>query len=92
MEINQTKVVPVNAKMLRIQVKCADRFTAHILDDSGKVLGGQDDGYVPGFMPGKHYGDYIMLDIDLDTGMVTNWKTPSAEQVQEFIAGDDDDR
>lgn len=90
MEINQTKVVPVNAKEIRIHIKVSDCFTAHIHDEAGNELGGQDDGYVPSFMPGQHYGDYVMLNIDLDTGQVTNWKTPTAEQVQEFIAGDDE--
>lgn len=63
-------------------------FTAQVLDENGNALGGQDDGYVPDFMPGQHYGDYVMLDIDLDTGQVTNWKTPTPEQIEHFIATD----
>lgn len=91
MEISQTKVVPVNAKELRIHLKISDRFGANIHDESGKCLGGQDDGYVPDFMPGNHYGDYVILNIDLDTGMVTNWKTPTREQVEKFIGGEDEE-
>lgn len=91
MEISQTKTVPVIAKTLRICVKCSDRFGADILDENGKSIGGQDDGYVPDFMPGEHYGDYVMLDIDLDTGAVTNWKKPSPEQIEEFLRNGDDD-
>ena len=90
MEISQTKKVPVNAKELRIHLKVSDRFTAHIHDQDGAELGGQDDGYVPDFMPGQHYGDYVILNIDLDTGQVLNWKAPSAEQVEEFIRGEDE--
>lgn len=91
MEINQTKVVPVIAKELRIHIKVCDRFSAVICDEAGNELGGQEDGYVPDFMPGPHYGDYLILNIDLDTGRVTNWETPSREEVEAFINGDSDD-
>lgn len=91
MEISQTKTVPVVAKELRLHLKVSDMFTASIHDDTGKELGGQDDGYVPDFMPGDHYGDYVILNIDLDTGLVTNWKTPTREQIETFIAGDSED-
>lgn len=86
MEINITKPVQVEAKELRMFVKCCDRFTAGIFDQFGEEIASQDDGYVPDFMPDDHYGDYIILNIDIDTGFVTNWKKPSAEQIQEFIA------
>lgn len=91
MEISQTKTVPVVAKTLAIHMKVRDRFQAVILDENGKELGGQDDGYVPDFMPGVHYGDYVILNIDLDTGVVTNWQPPTPGQIEKFIAGDDDD-
>lgn len=32
------------------------------------------NGYVPSFMPGEHYGDYLMIDIDPYTGLILNWK------------------
>ena len=91
MENSQTKTVPVNAKELRIHIKVCDRFSATVHDQGGEELGGQKDGYVPGFMPGQHYGDYLILNIDLDTGAITNWKVPTAEQVEDFIGGDSDD-
>lgn len=89
MEISQTKVVPVIAKTLSMYLKVSDMFTAHVLDENGNELGGQDDGYVPDFMPGQHYGDYVILDIDLDTGRVTNWTPPTAQQIEEFIKRED---
>jgi hypothetical protein len=85
MEVNQIKTVPVQAKTLRMCLKVCDQFGADILDENGAILGGQDDVYVPSFMPGQHYGDYVMLDIDLDTGMVTNWEKPSSTEIEEFI-------
>jgi hypothetical protein len=91
MEISQTKTVPVVAKTLHIYCKVVDNFTAHIADDQGNRLGGQDDGYVPDFMPGEHYGDYLILNIDIDTGQVTNWKKPSREQIERFIAGNEEE-
>ena len=86
MEISQTKQVKVNAKTLRIHCIVRDRFAYAILDAQGEELYNQDDGYVPDFMPGPNYGDYVMLDIDIDTGMVTNWKVPTVEQIEVAIA------
>lgn len=85
MEINQQKKVKVNAKTLRIYCKVSDRFTYAIDDAQGDEIYSQDDGYVPDFMPGDHYGDYVILDIDLDTGVVTNWKKPTAAQIEAAI-------
>ena len=90
MEINQQKTVKVNAKTLRIHCKVSDRFTFAIDDAQGDEIYSQEDGYVPEFMPGKHYGDYVILDIDLDTGMVTNWMKPTAAQIEAAIKPQDD--
>lgn len=90
MEINQQKTVKVNAKTLRIHCKVSDRFTYAIDDAQGDEIYSQDDGYVPDFMPGDHYGDYVILDIDLDTGVVTNWEHPTAEQIEAAIGPEDD--
>jgi hypothetical protein len=85
MEIEKTEVVKVNAKTLKIHTKVTDRFCASLHSATGTELFDQDDGYVPDFMPGQHYGDYLILDIDIDTGVITNWVTPSAKQIQEWI-------
>jgi len=90
MEIDKLETVKVNAKTLSICCKVSDRFTASLMSAAGTVIHSQDDGYVPDFMPGQHYGDYIILDIDIDTGMVTNWKKPTPEQIQEWIKGADE--
>ena len=90
MEINQQKTVKVNAKTLRIHCKVSDRFTYAIDDAQGDEIYNQDDGYVPDFMPGERYGDYVILDIDLDTGMVANWKKPTAAQIEAAIKPQDD--
>ena len=71
-----------------IYCKVRDDFTAHVFDGDGVNIGGQDDGYVPGFMPGNHYGDYLDLVVDLETGQIKNWRKPTAAEIEEFIAGE----
>lgn len=51
-------------------------FGANILDAGGKELATYN-GYVPDFFPDQHYGDYVMLDIDLASGKILNWKKVS---------------
>lgn len=60
--------------VISINAKCSDLFSA-TLTNGGKVVG-EYDGYVPDFMPGEHYGDYVELEIDVATGRILNWKVP----------------
>ena len=90
MKLAMKKEVEVEAKTLSIYTKCSDRFCASIKDQNGETLFDQDDGYVWGIMPDDHYGDYIILDIDIDTGQITNWQTPSSEEVQNIINGEEE--
>ncbi len=85
MEINCIKKVKVNAKTISIHTKISDRFQFQILDQDGEILLDQEDGYVPEIMPGQHYGDYIILDIDLDTGFIKNWKKIEPSLIEELI-------
>jgi len=91
MELDVTRPQKVNAKTLKIYSKVCDNFTGYIYDDQGNELGGCSGDYVPKFMPGDHYGDYIILDIDLDTGQILNWVKPSPEDVAEFINKNEED-
>lgn len=84
MEINATKIVKINAKILSIYMKVCDRFCAQLRDESGETLKDYE-GYVPDIMPGKHSGDYVILDIDIDTGIIKNWSVPSAKMIEDFI-------
>ncbi len=88
MEINITKPVKVQARTFKVHIKCRDGFTGDLLDQDGQILK-EYKGYVPSFFPGEHYGDYLILDIDLDTGMITNWKNIYPEQIEDFIKGED---
>lgn len=74
MELIISEKKTVSAKLVKIHMKVCDSFAFDIEDDNGKTLWEQEDGYVPAFMPGDHYGDYLILDIDIETGSITNWK------------------
>jgi hypothetical protein len=86
--IAMKKEVQVEAKTLSIHIKVTDQFSARLLDQNGEVIHDQEDGYVPGFMPGEHYGDYLILEIDIDTGKIVNWKPVDADDIQEWIEPD----
>ena len=70
------------ARILKICVKCSDRFAATLVEEGKKDV--EYDGYVPKFMPEEHFGDYVELDIDIDTGMIINWKKPTKEELKQL--------
>ena len=69
---------------LHLGLKVSDRFTALLCDKDGNDVCDYK-GYVPEFMPGMHNGDYVILNIDIDTGRIVNWTFPNVDQLQEFI-------
>lgn len=89
MKFGMMALKEVEAKFIDIHVKACDRGVYTLLDDTGAKLGEQD-GYVPGFFPGEHYGDYLMLRVDVDTGQIVNWKKPSAEDLNKLIGNTDE--
>lgn len=74
----KNKTEPNKPIVLQITAKCSDMFGATLSD-------GRDyDGYVPDWFPNKqthHFGDYVQLDIDLETGQILNWKKPSKTEL-----------
>ena len=89
MEINAVKTVKVNAQTLKLHIKVCDRFECDLFDQDGaKII--EYEGYVPGFFPGYHHHDYLILDIDIDTGRITNWTAPTTQELEEFIAKKED--
>lgn len=88
MKVNVKVVKPIELKTLKISMKVRDEFCCDILDENGGTIVDGYEGYVPGFMPEDHYGDYLYLDIDLETGMITNWGEWTAQRkrfLQEFV-------
>ena len=75
----------MKAKTISISAKCSDLFYANILDEKGNSIK-EYDGYVPDFFPDKHYGDYVMLKIDIETGKILNWKAPTQDELDSLPA------
>lgn len=74
-------------RIIRISAKCSDLFNADFLVN-GKREGQNYDGYVPDFFPGEHYGDYVQLDIDIDSGKIVNWSTPTKAELNDTFGLD----
>lgn len=64
---------------IRVSAKCSDLCWVELQHEDGTTTEG--DGYVPDFFPGEHYGDYVQLSIDPETGTILNWKVPSDVQM-----------
>lgn len=81
-----------DADCLCIHAKTADECVLQLLH-GGVVLAGHD-GYVPEWFPDDHYGDYVILCINLLTGVIVNWskKRVTGEALSKtFFEHDDDD-
>ncbi len=71
------------SRILKISAHCQDRFSASVSGD--KEL---NNDYGPNYVPsdlGIGGGDYIDLEIDLDTGQIINWKKPSDETLKQLF-------
>ena len=77
-------------RTISISAKCSDLFTAMLREKSGDEINshyvGEYQGYVPDFFPGNHYGDYVELEIDVETGQILNWKKPTKKDLKIFVA------
>ena len=80
----------VEVKTISLHAKVCDSGCYDFKDAEGMVLKSLEDEYVPDFFPGQHYGDYLMLDIDIETDQIVNWKSPSAQQVKDAMEGEED--
>lgn len=85
MQINQKKTIQVDVTEIRLHMKVCDGFNSCFVDAQGEEVG-EYEGYVPDFFPGQHYGDYVILNIDLETGQIKNWNKPTAEDVEKLIS------
>lgn len=72
---------------MHINAKCSDLFSAVFYDSDGKDVADYI-GYVPDFMPGQHWGDYVELEIDLATGQIKNWTPPSLKAINDALEGE----
>ena len=68
----------MSKRTIRVDAKCCDLCAIQLRED-GKTVA-ETDGYVPAWLPShaeEHYGVYISLVIDIDTGTIVNWKRPT---------------
>jgi hypothetical protein len=80
MKIPKQIVETVEAKYIRIHAKVVDSASYSLHAADGTKVADRED-YVPGFFPEDHCGDYIILNIDIETGQVLNWNRPKPEDV-----------
>lgn len=79
MKIPKKVVETIDVKFVRLHAKVCDSASYSLLDEKFNQVADRDD-YVPHFFPyGKsgnesHFGDYIDLWIDIETGQIMNWK------------------
>lgn len=73
-------------KTIEISAKCSDMFAVSAHASNGAIVA-EGDGYVPDFMPGEHYGDYVTLTIDVVTGRIVNWVVPTDKKICDDIGG-----
>ena len=71
----------VEFNRIHINAKCSDLCFSQLTDAQGHVVA-EHDGYVPALMPDRG-GDYVYLEIDLETGTILNWKRPTRKTVEE---------
>ena len=77
----------MSPKIISISAKCSDLFSATLHDEKGEQIG-EYNGYVPEFFPEDHCGDYVELDIDIETGQIKNWKNPSKAALKKIFKED----
>lgn len=73
-------------KTASIHLKVVDEGTYELLGEDKAILASREENYVPGFFPGSHYGDYIILDICAD-GKVAGWRPKPDDVADAFDFG-----
>jgi hypothetical protein len=68
--------------ILSITAKCTDLCQTEYINKRGMIT--KTDGYVPRNI-GIGAGDYVVLDIDMETGQIQNWKPVTDSQVIESL-------
>lgn len=86
MKIGIKREVEMDAKVVSITAKCSD-MCGTVLKDAGGTIIHETDGYVPGFFPNGG-GDYVELEIDIETGKILNWKPPTVQELTDWIEGE----
>lgn len=86
MSTTTKRITPADVATLRLCLKVSDMFNATVVNGAGEEVLTYSD-YVPDFMPGEHYGDYVELEIEVATGRIVNWHVPTKREMEVFLAG-----
>jgi hypothetical protein len=89
-KIGKKKTVELDAKVIKVHAKPCDAGGYSLVDQDGEVIHDKPDDYVPGWFPDGG-GDYIVLDIEIDTGKILNWTPPTRKQLEKWIEKDGDE-
>ncbi len=74
--LKDDKKVPTT---ISLSAKCSDGFWMSVKDSNGKPVASYS-GYVPSFMPEEGgWGDYVKMDIGIETGRILNWTNPTGD-------------
>jgi len=88
MIIEQKVIREVDVSTVQLEVKVSDTGNYRFTSSDDVTIADFVEGRVPDFFPGNHHGDYLYLDIDLETGRITNWRTPSHDDIANAIQED----
>lgn len=72
-------------QVAKVHAKVCDEGVYELMAGAERVAGRA--GYVPGFFPGQHYGDYLMLDIDGE-GRIAGWRPRVRDVMDAFSFGE----
>ncbi len=78
----------MKADTINISAKCSDLCSTTVYDGEGDPMGSEAQGYVPSFMPDGG-GDYIDLEIDIKTGKILNWVSPTEQEISNGMKSSD---
>lgn len=84
-EVNIVRPMNTEVNMLRIFIKVRDEGSYTLFTgEGGDTVADAVETYVPPFVPGGP-GDYIAMDIDINTGQILNWVQPSSRTLEKWI-------
>lgn len=75
----------MRAKVINVRVYCPDRFNFEIKDSRDNILASGEQTYIPDWFINTDDSE-LDLEIDLETGVILNWITPTPEELQDTIA------
>lgn len=84
MKVSVMEKVEKDISVIALHIKIRDEFCCTFQDAAGFHMG-HYEGYVPDFFPGNHYGDYLILNIDVETGMILNWMKPTTKELEKIL-------